>query len=234
MILAVVSVIFLATSVISAPLLATRQGTLITVYVQKDLNDPTDLQPVTTLASITKEKRQDITVVEVIQNGPNDPNNVTPVTTYIQSGATQTPIPESQPQPEPETVPEQAPTTPATTEPVDDGSDDGSPLSDGKSLLSTINYWRSAYGVGFLTWGTDLEAAAANTGQLDGGSSANEVHHPMDIYTAEVIAPGNDNDNGKDLQGHSPFEVSYLSWLCEQRSDTLGGLCDFQQSIMAT
>ena len=113
------------------------------------------------------------------------------------------------------------------------GSTDGSPLSAGDSMLTDINYWRNAYGKPSLTWSNELADAARNTGTLDGGSSANEVHHNAQM-AAEVIAPGSDTTMGKDLQGHSPFEISYISWLCEVPDGRLGDLCKFQQNIMWT
>ena len=235
MIPAIISTLLLATRVISAPLLEGRQSTAVTVYIQPDPSNPEDITPITTLAPVKKEKRQDITFVKYVQNDPYDPNNMTPVSTWVQSGPSATPIPDqSQPEPEPELVPttETTPVTDTSEVPTDNGSSNGAVgIND---ILSVINYWRDAYGVGRLEWGSDLEAAAANTGQLAGGDTSKMAHHPMDKQTAEVMGPGNDNAFGKDLQGHSPFEIAYLVWLCEVRSDTLGGLCDFQQSIMMT
>ena len=229
MIPALVSLSLLVTTVICVPVLSPREGTPIAVDVQRDRNDPNDLQPVTTLSPFIKRQ---VTVVEVIQNDPNDPNNVTPVTTFIQNANRPAPSPTPRPTPQPVT------TTPTDT--GDDGSDgsdsgstDGSPLSDGISLLTTINKWRTAYGNNPLTWSDDLAAAALKTGTLDEGDPSKEAHHPAP-QAAEVISPGNDNDMGKDLQGHSPFELSYINWLCEVPSDVLGDRCAFQQSIMWT
>lgn len=100
-------------------------------------------------------------------------------------------------------------------------------------MLTDINYRRKAYGKTALTWSNELADAALNTGTLDGGISANEVHHNAQM-AAEVIAPGSDISMGKDLQGHSPFEISYISWLCEVPDGRLGDLCKFQQDIMWT
>lgn len=234
MLSALVSLSLLVTSVVCVPILSPPQGTGITVYVP-DPNNPGSLKPVTTLSPL--KKRQDVTVVEYIQNDPNDPNNITPLTTYIQNGPTQTPIPQAQPQPEPEPVPDTTThTSTSNTGSTDQGSSstDGSPLSAGDSMLTDINYWRNAYGKTALTWSNELADAALNTGTLDGGSSAKEVHHNAQ-NAAEVIAPGSDNSMGKDLQGHSPFEISYISWLCEvPDGQRLGNLCQFQQDIMWT
>lgn len=178
-------------------------------------------------------------VTEYAMNDPLNPNDDTPIRTYVQSGPSPTPTPET-PGAEPAllgtdengVVKVQGGTPPEApaTAPVADGSI----VSDGQSILSVINYWRRAYGVGELIWGTDLAAAAANTGQRSGGSSASMVHQPMDKQTAEVIGPGNDNAFGKDLGGRSSFEVTLAKWLCERPSDILGDLCAWQQGIMKT
>ena len=158
---------------------------------------------------------------------------MTPVSTWVQSGPVPASVPDqSQSEPEPIPTTETAPVTDTSEVPTDNGSNNGAVGT--TDILSVINYWRDAYRVGRLEWGSDLEAAAANTGQLAGGDTRKMSHHPMDQQTAEVIGPGNDNAFGKDLQGHSPFEIAYLNWLCEVKSDTLGGLCDFQQTIMPT
>ena len=225
----IVALSLLVGSTFCVPVLSPHQGTGIRVYVQKDPNNPNDLQPVTTLSPM--EKRQEVTVIESWCSDANDPNSCAPTTTYVENAATPTPTPS----PQPETQPEQGTTTPTdTTAPTNTGSDDGSPLSDGISLLTTINKWRQAYGKNTLTWSDDLVGVAANTGQLDQGSSSLEAHHSSPPANAEVITPGSDNDLGKDLQGRSPFEISYISWLCEVRynGDPLGGECDFQQTVM--
>ena len=231
MIPALVSLSLLLTRVVCVPVLSPRQGASIEVYVQKDINEHNDLQPVTRPSFINKRQ---VTVIEFIQNDPNDPNNVTPISTYIQNAD----IPTTTPTPTPTPTPQPVTTTPTETgddgsNGADTGSTDGSPLSDGTSLLTTINKWRTAYGKNPLTWSADLAAAALNTGTLDGGDSSKEAHHQAP-QAAEVISPGNDNDMGKDLQGHSPFEISYINWLCEVQSDVVGDLCAFQQSIMWT
>ncbi|KAL8784228.1 MAG: hypothetical protein Q9195_009127 [Heterodermia aff. obscurata] len=229
MIPALVALSFLATRVVCVPVLSPEHGTPIAFDFQKVPNDINDLQAVTTLSPISKRQ---VTVIEYIQNDPNDPNNITPISTYIQNAVVPTPIPTPTPTPQPAT------TTPTDTgddgsNGGDTGSTDGSPLSDGVSLLTTINKWRTAYGRDLLTWSDDLATAAFNTGTLDGGDSSKEAHHPAP-QAAEVISPGSDNDMGKDLQGHSPFEISYVNWLCEVQSDVVGDLCAFQQSIMWT
>ncbi|KAL8826162.1 MAG: hypothetical protein Q9191_003969, partial [Dirinaria sp. TL-2023a] len=120
-------------------------------------------------------------------------------------------------------------------------SSDGSPPSGSSSILSTINYWRTEYGLSTLVWNSTLQSAAENTGSLDGGSASNEVHHPPPVTPGhgigEVISPGSDNDGGGkwNLQGHSFFELAYLGWLCEGPPSRLGSngqqLCDLLQQV---
>ncbi|KAI4159321.1 MAG: hypothetical protein L6R39_000411, partial [Caloplaca ligustica] len=109
-------------------------------------------------------------------------------------------------------------------------ANDGSPFSGDVSLLRTINGWRYAFGVGPLTWSQDMANAAANTGQLNEASSSMQHHNPSDA--AEVIAPGSDTDMGQDLKGRSPFEISLISWLCENPGTTMKDACGVQRSIM--
>ena len=225
---ALVSLSLLVTSVVSVPILAPRQGTGITVYVP-DPNNPGSLQPVTTLSPL--KKRQDVTVIES-HNDPNNPNNMIPYTTYIQHGPTPTPVPQPF-QAVPETT---TPTNTGDSGSTDQGSGstDGSPLSAGDSMLTDINYWRNAYGKTALTWSSELADAALNTGNLNHGNTASAVHYNAQM-AAEVIAGGSDTTMGKDLQGHSPFEISYISWLCEvPDANRLGDLCKFQKDIMWT
>ena len=225
---ALVSLSLLVTSVVSVPILAPRLGTGIRVYVP-DPNNPGSLKPVTTLSPL--KKRQDVTVIES-HNDPNNPNNMIPYTTYIQHGPTPTPVPQPV-QAVPETT---TPTNTGDSGSTDQGSGstDGSPLSAGDSMLTDINYWRNAYGKTQLTWSNELADAALNTGNLNHGNTANMVQYNAQM-AAEVIAGGSDTTMGKDLQGHSPFEISYISWLCEvPDANRLGDLCQFQKDIMWT
>ncbi|KAI4232923.1 MAG: hypothetical protein L6R40_007245 [Gallowayella cf. fulva] len=105
-----------------------------------------------------------------------------------------------------------------------------SPAGD-NSILDTINTWRTAYEKNNLTWSQDMVAAAANSGQLSKGDPDN-FHHNNPSNAAEVETPGNDGNGGKDLQGHTPFEISMISWLCEVPTGPVEGLCAFQNSIM--
>ncbi|KAL8947822.1 MAG: hypothetical protein Q9222_005938 [Ikaeria aurantiellina] len=104
-----------------------------------------------------------------------------------------------------------------------------SPLSGGESMIKDINYWRNKYGKKPLCWDQGMVDAAANTGKWNGGSG---IAHHNPQYNAEVINPGSDTANGLDLKGHSPFEISYINWLCEGPHDNLGTLCKDQDDIM--
>ncbi|KAL8709863.1 MAG: hypothetical protein Q9220_005479 [cf. Caloplaca sp. 1 TL-2023] len=91
-----------------------------------------------------------------------------------------------------------------------------------------INYWRTKFNKKILCWDQGLAGAAAYTGQQNGGSGI--IHHNSKD-NAEVINPGSDNAYGQDLKGHSPFEISFIAWLCEGPHDKLEGLCEFQHGI---
>lgn len=117
------------------------------------------------------------------------------------------------------TPPPPAPTptpTPAA-EPVSSGND-GSPLSDGVSLLTTINKYRKAYNLNELTWSSQLEGNAQKTG--DDGQGVNQNHELNPGTYGQVITPGTDHKvQGLDYGSDSCFELSYAAWLCEVSSD---------------
>ncbi|KAL8787305.1 MAG: hypothetical protein Q9213_002296 [Squamulea squamosa] len=89
--------------------------------------------------------------------------------------------------------------------------------------LSTINRWRSTLGANPLSWSQEMANAAANTGRLNNGGLTMNHHAPPN--SAEVIAPGSDNSMGLDLHGRSPFEISFISWICEVPSPKMGDAC---------
>ncbi|KAL8636442.1 MAG: hypothetical protein Q9226_009255, partial [Calogaya cf. arnoldii] len=91
-------------------------------------------------------------------------------------------------------------------------------------MLSTINGWRYALGASQLSWSQDMANAAASTGQQNQGGALGMKHHNPK-YAAEVIGPGSDNDMGKDLKGRSPFEISFIGWICERPSSQMGNAC---------
>ncbi|KAL8996333.1 MAG: hypothetical protein Q9169_004133 [Polycauliona sp. 2 TL-2023] len=97
--------------------------------------------------------------------------------------------------------------------------------TDDNAMLAVINKWRTAYDIGTLTWSTAMVAGAAKTGKdnmayFDG---AKFVHGGSG--SAEVMTPGGDSAGGEDLQGFSPFEVAYVSWLCEVNEEPVSSAC---------
>ncbi|KAL8812799.1 MAG: hypothetical protein Q9223_000734 [Gallowayella weberi] len=94
----------------------------------------------------------------------------------------------------------------------------------GEDALATINRWRSTLGSTQLSWSQDMYNAAANTGRLNAGGANGMNHHPPP-NAAEVIAPGSDNAMGLDLQGRTPFEISFIAWICERPSPKMGNAC---------
>ncbi|KAL8679451.1 MAG: hypothetical protein Q9186_004281 [Xanthomendoza sp. 1 TL-2023] len=91
-------------------------------------------------------------------------------------------------------------------------------------ILSTINGWRYALGANPLSWSQEMADAAANTGRANCGGGCGMNHHAPK-NAAEVISPGSDNDNGQNLHGRSPFEISYIAWICEVPSAQMGDAC---------
>lgn len=95
---------------------------------------------------------------------------------------------------------------------------DSSPQSGGVSMLSTVNKWRKAYSLSDLAWDSTLQGNAQKTGTDDKG--VNENHELNSGSMAQVINPGLQTAlAGKDMGGDSPFELAYVSWLCEVASD---------------
>ncbi|KAL8693462.1 MAG: hypothetical protein Q9218_001733 [Villophora microphyllina] len=107
------------------------------------------------------------------------------------------------------------------------------PDSNSNDILNVINKYRTAYSKPTLTWSSTMASAAANTGALNNGIASTAMQHHNPQNAAEVINPGSDSDTGGvDLKGHTPFELSLLSWLCESYRDVLGSGCDDQKSVM--
>ncbi len=137
--------------------------------------------------------------------------------------------PAYQPAPAPTTV-AQAPaqTSPASapTSGYGSGSSDGSPMSGGVSILTTMNKWRSAYGLALFTWDEQLAANALKTGQDNHGVTEN--HQLNSGSMCQVISPGiNSIQSDRNMDNLTPFEMTYLAgWLCERpESYALGGNC---------
>ncbi|KAL8726149.1 MAG: hypothetical protein Q9166_006906 [cf. Caloplaca sp. 2 TL-2023] len=100
----------------------------------------------------------------------------------------------------------------------------GISVGERQDILSTINGWRYALNANQLSWSQDMANAAANTGRLNCGGACGMNHHAAS-GAAEVIAPGSDNAMGQDLHGRSPFEISFIAWICEKPSSQMGDAC---------
>lgn len=106
----------------------------------------------------------------------------------------------------------------------------GVPTSGGVSLIATVNKWRTAYGLNTLKWNSALEANALKTGNNDHGSI--ETHELNPGSMAQVITPGQEVSVGN-LNGDSPFELSYITWLCEVPTDSeLEGQCQSVADVL--
>ena len=118
---------------------------------------------------------------------------------------------------------EEESTTPTTSnEPT---SNDTPTSTDSNALLTVINKWRSAYGISQLTWSEEMVAGAAKTGQDNMGYFNGGSFTHGGAGNAEVMTPGSDAAGNADLGSYTPFEIAYISWLCEVPSGTLGNAC---------
>lgn len=178
--------------------------------------------------SLLPRRRQGKTFTAWTCSDGNDPRSCTR-NPWSQSDGTGSEAEIQGPQTPPDPNPSGSPTTTSGTADTSQTANT-SPAGD-NSILDTINTWRTAYEKNNLTWSQDMVAAAANSGQLSKGDPDN-FHHNNPSNAAEVETPGNDGNGGKDLQGHTPFEISMISWLCEVPTGPVEGLCAFQNSIM--
>ena len=125
------------------------------------------------------------------------------------------PAPASTPAPAPAPSPSAAPST----------SDDGAPLSGGKSILESANYFRNLQGYPSFTYSTTLEGNSAKTNQDDGGNS---MTHELNAGSyAQCIAEGDDSTTSGSW---SPFDLIYLGWLCEIPEANLGDDCSVMEA----
>lgn len=156
---------------------------------------------------------------EVESTSTTPPPSVTPSVTPQLKSTTPPPLapePESTtppPPPPPSTTPTPTPTPQPVAQPQATTESDGSPLNGGKSLLETCNYWRTKYGLPNYKWDSQLEKNALKTGT--DGRGQNQVHQLNKGTMAQVITPGMVVKYGSDIGGDTPFELSYVAWLCE-------------------
>lgn len=189
--------------------------------------------PATTTAISTFKLHAFITDSPVVKESsstsavaPEEPASTSQVITPSseEPSSTSTPTPD-----EPaSTLSVSTPTSESTPEPVNHSEEptledaeiaesDGSPYSDGVHLLTTINKWRQIYKLPLLRWNHQLELNALKTGTDGAGQYQNHEFHPGTM--AQVITPGMNVKYGGDLGGDTPFELSYVAWLCESSSD---------------
>ena len=86
-----------------------------------------------------------------------------------------------------------------------------SPTSGGVPIIDTINKWRGLYNIGTLTWSDQLVANAQKTGNDDGGLNENHELNPGSY--AQVIAPSSLSFPEQNLEGDTPFELTYVAFL---------------------
>ena len=122
------------------------------------------------------------------------------------------------PPPSSTSAPPPPPASSASAATPPSSASDGSPKSGDVSLLTTINKWRDAYKLHHLAWDSTLQANALKTGTDDKGVNENHELNPGSM--AQVITPGLQTAlPGKDMGGDTPFELAYVSWLCEVPTD---------------
>ena len=137
----------------------------------------------------------------------------TPAPTSTPPAPTSTVEPSSTPEPETSSTPQPTPTPQPIQQPT--SQSDGSPKSAGVSLLSIVNKWRGKYALSSLAWSDTLTNNALKTGTDDDG--VNQKHELNPGSMAQVITPGMQTAYGDIVV--SPFELSYVAWLCEVSSD---------------
>ena len=125
----------------------------------------------------------------------------------------------------PTAVPVQTPTSSAAPAPAQSNTastsgNDGAPKSGGVSILETANKYRSLMGYPTFTYSSTLDANAAKTNRDDGANTMTHELNPGSM--AQCIA---EVDNTDGTAKYTPFELTYLAWLCEIPDDRLGNAC---------
>ncbi|KAI4213882.1 MAG: hypothetical protein LQ351_003577 [Letrouitia transgressa] len=104
------------------------------------------------------------------------------------------------------------------------------PTSGGVPLIDTINKWRKAFSLVELRWDPRCSQNAKKTGCDSGGLPNNQTHEINPPTTSQVISPGQFVKTGNSPL--TPFELSYVGWLCEHPGGPLiqGGVdqCEVQ------
>ncbi|KAK4691456.1 hypothetical protein P7C71_g5547, partial [Lecanoromycetidae sp. Uapishka_2] len=115
---------------------------------------------------------------------------------------------------------------PASSPASSGGSGDGSPMSGGKSILTTANFFRKLQGYNELTYDDTLQGNSVKTGQDNGG---NKMKHELNPgSSAQCIAESeNLSQSAGDL---TQFDLIWLGWLCEIPAADLGDMCTIMNS----
>ena len=135
--------------------------------------------------------------------------------------------PENNP-PEPSNTPSPTPVAAPASSPAPaphSSSNDGAPLSGGKSILESANYFRNLQGLPSFTYSSTLGANSAKTNNDDGGNSM--THELNSGSFAQCIAEGDDKTTSGSW---SPFDLIYLGWLCEIPQSNLGDACNAMEA----
>ncbi|KAL6721358.1 hypothetical protein ACLMJK_000461 [Lecanora helva] len=134
------------------------------------------------------------------------------------------------PAPAPVSTPPPA-STPVASAPVESsapstGGNDGAPQSGGKSILESANKFRTLMGFKPFTYSQQLDGNAAKTNNDDGSNSM--THELNSGSMAQCIAQVDNKSGGS---GFTPFELTYLGWLCEIDDSRLGTMCDTMKDL---
>lgn len=94
------------------------------------------------------------------------------------------------------------------------------PNSMGKSILGTLNYWRTRWAPSTVDfeWDSQLATNARLTAVNDEGGANEMKHHLYDGSMAQCINEGDGESMNGDL---TPWENALLGWLCEKPNDKI-------------
>lgn len=99
-------------------------------------------------------------------------------------------------------------------------SNDGAPLSGGVSILETANKYRAMFGFPAFSYSSTLDGNAAKTNSDNG---ANSMKHQLNAGSFAQCIGQVDNTSGGG--GLTPFELTYLGWLCEMPENQITEAC---------
>jgi len=199
-----------------------NQVEVIDEFVQTVYGPPSSSTPAPTTTAIVAapEKLAVAPVNNVHYEAPKAAENVVPasITPVSITPVSVTPTPTSTP------PPVQSSAAPVVST---GGSDDGAPLSGGVSILDTANKYRALMGYSSYEYNSTLAANSAKTNHDDGADVMTHELNPGSF--AQCIA---EVDNNAGADGLSPFELTYLAWLCEIKDARIDSLCT--QMLAAT